>query len=300
MRFYRATSFLFPRRYEWRLLLACLAAVLVPMLAVVAFAAATGRWDHVLLAVTFCATVLGAALGLSAIHALVTPLREAVALLAAAQRGERLAGIPRGGNDTVGLLLQSVATAAATATIRAGQPLDAARRDRLTGLRNRHEFLDSAERVLAGQGNAVLALIDIDHFASLSGRFGPTAGDALLRAVAGRIDAGMRRTDLVARWSAEAFAVILPDTQLDEARLVMERLRASIALDSALARTLAQTLATPEHDGTEGEAISVTFSCALAPLRSFAQLGEATHRAESTLSAAHSVGSNRVRIAGNG
>lgn len=288
MRFYRATSFLFPRHYEWRILLVCFGAVHLPLIAAILFQAVTGQWQLGTLLVLLAATLAGTGLGMLAIRSLLAPIGEATAMLRSVQDGECLGRVPSGGDDLVGHLLTAVATSAAANAARTERLVEAAERDALTGLRNRRGFLDSSERILIGEGNSVIAMIDIDHFKSVNDRFGHAAGDALLRAVGQRLERGLRHSDLAARWGGEEFVVLLPDTQLDEARLVMERLRANVALDPLLG---------PESTGNTWP---VTFSCGLAPLRSFAQLGEATHRADAALYAAKNNGRNRVHVAGNG
>lgn len=285
MRFYRATSFLFPRHYEWRILLVCFGAVHLPLIAAILVQAMTGDWQIRTLLVLLGATLAGTVLGMLAIRALLAPVGEATAMLHAAQHGARLGRVPQGGDDLVGQLLTAVATSAAANAARTEQLVEAAARDPLTGLRNRRGFLDSSERVLIGEGNSVLAMIDIDHFKSVNDRFGHAAGDALLRAVGQRLERGLRHSDMAARWGGEEFVVLLPNTQLDEARLVMERLRANVALDPLLG---------PESTGNTWP---VTFSCGLATLRSFAQLGDAAHRADAALYAAKSNGRNRVHVA---
>jgi len=282
MRFYNATAFLFPRSYERRVLFFCFGAVHVPLIACIALQAATGQWQVGTLVTLLVATLLGTGLGLAAIHALLAPVAEATGMLQAIQRGERVTAVPQGGDDLVGRLLLGVTTAANDTATRIEQLVDAAERDPLTGIRNRRGFLDSAERVLHGRSNAVLAIIDIDHFKSINDQFGHDAGDVLLKSLARRIEDYLRRTDICARWGGEEFAVLLPDTTLDEARLVMERLRATVALDTGL--------------GVEDRA--VTFSCGLAPVRAFAQLGEATRQADAALYAAKNAGRNQVHILG--
>ena len=184
MRFYQATTFLFPRRYEWRILFVCFAAVLLPPLACAAYQAATGQWQPEILLVLLGAALLSAALGLVAIRALLRPIETATQLLRAAQAGERVGPVPVG------------------------------------------------------------------------------------------------QADLVGRWGGEEFAILFPDTLLEEARMVMERLRASIALDPSL----------------QGDEWPVTFSCGLAPVRSYAHLDRATRNADGALYAARNGGRNRVQI----
>lgn len=280
MRFYQATTFLFPRRYEWRILLVCFGAVHVPLLACIAFQAATGQWQPTTLLVLLGATLLSTGLGLAAIHALLSPIETATQMLRAVQAGERVGLVPVGNEDLVGRLLHGVSVAANESAARIERLIETAERDELTGLRNRRGFLDSARRLLAGESNGVLAMVDIDRFKAINDRFGHVTGDALLREVALRLENGVRRSDIVGRWGGEEFAILFPDTLLEEARVVMERLRASIALDPTL----------------QGDEWPVTFSCGLAPVRSFAHLENATRNADGALYAAKNGGRNRVQI----
>ncbi|KMS54335.1 response regulator PleD [Novosphingobium barchaimii LL02] len=283
MRFYKATAFLFPRSYERRVLFFCFGAVHIPLIACIVLQAITGQWQPATLLTLLAATLVGTGLGLAAIHALLAPIGEATAMLAAIQNGERIPVVPAGGADLVGRLLTGVTMAANETAARIEQLVDAAERDPLTGIRNRRGFLDSAEQVLRGRSNAVLAIIDIDHFKSINDEYGHDTGDQLLQSLARKIEDYLRRSDICARWGGEEFAVLLPDTTLDEARLVMERLRATVALDTGL--------------GVEDRA--VTFSCGLAPVRTFAQLGDATKQADAALYAAKNAGRNQVHVTGS-
>jgi diguanylate cyclase (GGDEF)-like protein len=282
MRFYRATAFLFPRSYERRVLFFCFGAVHVPLLACIVLQAVTGQWQLGTLLTLLIATLVGTGLGLAAIHALLAPITQATQMLAAIQTGENRAAIPQGGSDLVGRLFDGISTAANATASRIESLTDAAERDPLTGIRNRRGFLDSAEQILRGQANAVLAILDVDHFKSINDEYGHDTGDVLLKALSRRIENHLRRSDIAARWGGEEFAVLLPDTNLDEARLVMERLRATVALDTGL--------------GVKDRA--VTFSCGLAPVRSFAQLGEATKQADAALYSAKNAGRNQVHVLG--
>lgn len=280
MRFYEATAFLFPRSYERRVLFFCFGAVHIPLIACIALQAVTGQWQVLTLVTLLVATLVGTGLGLAAIHALLAPITQATRMLSAIQNGERVVKVPQGGNDLVGRLLNGVTAAANQMAARIELLVEAAERDPLTGIRNRRGFLDSAEQILRGRGNAVLAIIDIDHFKAINDEFGHDTGDILLKSLARKIEDFLRRSDIAARWGGEEFAVLLPNTTLDEGRLVMERLRATVALDTGL--------------GVEDRA--VTFSCGLAPLRTFAQLADATKQADAALYAAKDGGRNRVHV----
>lgn len=282
MRFYTATAFLFPRSYERRLLLVCFAALSLPLLACLALQATTGIWQPATLFTVLIATLLGAGLGLTAIHQLLSPLGKAAAMLDAIQKGDRVGLIPVGGDDVIGQLMRGVAFAASAAT-GVPDPARAADRDRLTGIRNRQGLLGAAREILHDDSNAVLAMIEVDHFKLINDQFGADAGDDLLRSIAERLDTATRRSDVAARWGGEEFAVLLPGTTLEEARHIMERLRATVALDESLLM----------------QAWPVTFSCGLATVRDFARFDDAVARAEGALDAAKNGGRNRVHMAIN-
>jgi len=84
--------------------------------------------------------------------------------------------------------------------------------DALTGLPNRRLFHDQLRRALASRPcNRRLAVLflDIDHFKDINDRWGHAAGDAFLMAVGARLRGCVRRTDIVARWAGDEFAVLL-------------------------------------------------------------------------------------------
>jgi len=108
-----------------------------------------------------------------------------------------------------------------------------ANRDALTGLGNRLRF----EQALQEECDAArrsgkplsLALIDVDHFKHHNDRHGHQVGDGVLRDVARLIAAHARRPrDMAARYGGDEFALVLPDTPADGARLVVEDLIASV------------------------------------------------------------------------
>ena len=137
-------------------------------------------------------------------------------------------------------------------TVRDG--LHAAITDPLTGLYNRRYAMPHLARICevsreTGRRFGVL-LVDLDHFKAVNDVHGHAAGDAVLVEVAERLRGNLRGMDLVARIGGEEFLVAMPDTGLDEARIVAERL-------CGLMRV--QPIALPD-----GGAITVTMSIGLA------------------------------------
>ncbi|PZP28360.1 MAG: GGDEF domain-containing protein [Roseateles depolymerans] len=111
--------------------------------------------------------------------------------------------------------------------------------DPLTGLANRRILDDRLAEALAldrryaaksGRRHALL-LIDADHFKQVNDVHGHTAGDAVLRQLAGLLRQSVRASDTVARFGGEEFAVLLPECiDADEAMAAAEKIRAAVAL----------------------------------------------------------------------
>jgi len=107
-----------------------------------------------------------------------------------------------------------------------------ANHDALTGLANRREFKARAEAALDtarrhGRSLAVL-MLDLDQFKQVNDRHGHAAGDDVLRYVAATLCLQLRGADLCGRLGGEEFAVLLPDTGLEEALQVGERIRRAV------------------------------------------------------------------------
>lgn len=106
-------------------------------------------------------------------------------------------------------------------------------RDPLTGVFNRrhwHGLLD-AELDRSRRHDHTLSLIiaDVDLFKRINDRHGHVVGDRVLAAVAGALAGGVRSHDAVGRFGGEEFVVLLPETGVDEAASVAERLRAAVS-----------------------------------------------------------------------
>jgi diguanylate cyclase (GGDEF)-like protein len=71
-------------------------------------------------------------------------------------------------------------------------------------------------------------MVDLDHFKEVNDLYGHAAGDEVLREVGNRLAMALRKTDILGRYGAEEFAVVLPETAHAGAILVSEKLRQSI------------------------------------------------------------------------
>lgn len=104
--------------------------------------------------------------------------------------------------------------------------------DALTELCNRRHFDELLTKEIARasrhQRKLTLAIIDIDWFKAVNDRYGHVEGDGVLRRVADAIRAHARVEDVAARIGGEEFALVLPETGLDAALGICERLRQAI------------------------------------------------------------------------
>ena len=111
--------------------------------------------------------------------------------------------------------------------------LELAVTDQLTGLHNRRYMtgqLDALlQRAAAGGEPVSLLVIDIDHFKRVNDSFGHDAGDEVLREFAVRLASNVRAIDLPVRHGGEEFVVVMPDTELEDARRIAERIRLHVA-----------------------------------------------------------------------
>lgn len=157
--------------------------------------------------------------------------------------------------------------------------------DPLTGLANRRSFMRFFEQ-LGMEANlddsSALLMMDIDHFKQVNDCYGHPVGDLVLEAVAKSIRATLRKQDLAGRLGGEEFAVFLANVCPEQALMLAERLRNSIANSYV------------ELDN--GQRLSVTISIGVCMLDGQA-LPECLVQADQALYAAKEAGRNRVVMA---
>jgi diguanylate cyclase (GGDEF)-like protein len=105
--------------------------------------------------------------------------------------------------------------------------------DQLTGLYNRRLFIHLAEIELSTiqrrSSYLSLILLDVDNFKKINDQYGHKCGDEALTHVADILRQTVRPNDILSRWGGEEFIVLLPNTDIESAALVAERLRLGIA-----------------------------------------------------------------------
>ncbi len=109
------------------------------------------------------------------------------------------------------------------------QTMEMAVTDGLTGLHNRRfmtmHLEQSLEQAIRHGRNLAILIADMDHFKAVNDTYGHDAGDAVLRQLADRIRSAVRGADIPCRYGGEEFVIIMPDTDLDSAGIVAERIR---------------------------------------------------------------------------
>ena len=129
--------------------------------------------------------------------------------------------------------LASVAAVAVESAVNRARLVQRGFTDALTGWHNR-AYLDTrlVEEVIRSQREQaalVCLLLDIDHFKRVNDEHGHGAGDAVLREIAERVGAEVRRSDISARYGGEEFVVLLPRTELEVGRTLAERVLGTVS-----------------------------------------------------------------------
>ena len=158
--------------------------------------------------------------------------------------------------------------------------------DGLTGLANRRTF---DERLRSEWASArtpprpfALVALDIDHFKQFNDLYGHPAGDKCLKAISAVIGTGRRAQDLAARIGGEEFGLILPDTNLDGAMIIAERIRRQVE-ELAIA-----------HEGAPEGVVTVSLGVHATPAERSESIEVIVAAADRALYRAKDQGRNRV------
>jgi diguanylate cyclase (GGDEF)-like protein len=96
--------------------------------------------------------------------------------------------------------------------------------DELTGVANRRALFRAGQEVLSSGRGLSVVLFDLDRFKQINDTFGHLTGDHILADVAATFKANTRYGDIIGRYGGDEFVLLLPDTGLDEARQISERI----------------------------------------------------------------------------
>jgi diguanylate cyclase len=163
---------------------------------------------------------------------------------------------------------------------------DRALRDALTGLHNRlaydERIIQECERWERYGRPTVLSIWDVDHFKRVNDDYGHSAGDNVLKILGNLLHKHTRKSDFIARFGGEEFMLLLPETDIQTAFEVAEKLRQRIADAKFLYR---------------GQPVPVTMSCGLAECVVGDTQESIYRRADAALYEAKQAGRNCCKIA---
>lgn len=163
-----------------------------------------------------------------------------------------------------------------------------ASRDALTGCFNRRAFFEAAEELFAharrAQEPLACFMVDIDHFKQFNDRYGHAVGDQVIQVVARTLGVSLRHVDVLGRYGGEEFCIVLPNTTVEEAQRIAERLRVDVEARS--------------NRGIRGvEVMPITASFGLAMLGGSARnLQQLVDQADQALYQSKKAGRNRVTV----
>lgn len=117
--------------------------------------------------------------------------------------------------------------------------------DSLTGLNNRNKFKDifgkEIRRGFRYKNDLSLVLFDLDHFKNINDTHGHQIGDEVLKDISQIVIANVREHDTIVRWGGEEFLVLLPETNLEGAVNVAEKIRMAIESKTVSSKELKST-----------------------------------------------------------
>lgn len=157
--------------------------------------------------------------------------------------------------------------------------------DSLTQLPNRGAYdmfiQKEYERYRRYGGDLCMLVCDVDKFKSINDNYGHQAGDKVLQLISKLVKQGTRETDLLSRYGGEEFVVILPETNIESAMRVAEKIREKVANS-------------PFH--FKGVRVQITISCGVAQFQTGYRPEQVFDAADAALYVAKENGRNQCQI----
>ena len=158
-------------------------------------------------------------------------------------------------------------------------------RDSLTGLLNHSNLKEQLLRELKRAGRSgetvCFAMIDLDHFKKVNDTYGHLTGDRVIKSLAQILYERLRSTDIIGRYGGEEFGVIMTNTNVDDARKVIDSIRGSFARI---------------EQKVNDDIFHVTFSCGIAAYPDYSEAAAVNEAADKALYLAKEQGRDRVVV----
>jgi len=160
--------------------------------------------------------------------------------------------------------------------------------DSLTKLYNRRFFIDASKNILEiakrEKEDISLIMLDIDKFKNVNDSYGHQVGDKVIISLANKMMQHQRKSDIVCRYGGEEFVILLPNTAIQEAKKLAEKLRKIIEADNITI--------------SSNQKINFTVSLGISQIdiRNEMNIEKALKRADDALYEAKENGRNQVRI----
>jgi diguanylate cyclase (GGDEF)-like protein len=209
----------FPNSYRGKIMLVAFLGTYAPLIALVFYlllGSSLGLGPALrILALMVVVTLVGTAVTLLALRALLAPISLTSSALKGYVDDRKVPDLPTGFTDEAGRLMADVQYAIGhlDETIRSLEGLSGT--DHLTGLLNRRQgeklLAEEAARVRRGVETLTLGVVDVDRFKHINDTYGHQAGDICIRHVADVIRRNIRQGDWLARWGGDEFIVVLRD-----------------------------------------------------------------------------------------
>lgn len=276
---YLTLNRLFPNSFTAKVFFIAFLGTHVPLIAATAFLfwRNGGLQQNAQLAIVLLlATLIGTAVTLASLHAILRPLYHVGDAMRRFESRRQRTPLPETLNDEIGRVMQLTNRLVLGVDAELRETREAATTDPLTGALNRRGFEQKFSTSASGCG--ILLYADLDHFKSINDTLGHDFGDKVLLQTADTLRDRLRRCDILGRFGGEEFVIFLPDLSQAEGAIIANRLR----------RALTETVILPDR--------KLTVSMGATDILASANFQAALSRADTALYQAKSKGRDQVVV----